>query len=347
MSIIKQSLISKDKYSLKCPYEMTPIGICVHNTYNDAPAKNEASYMKNNNSSTSFHIAVDDVEALQLIPFNRNAWASGDGNGQGNRKHIHIEICYSKSGGNRFIESEKNAVKVIVEILNKYEWGIDRVKKHQDFANKYCPHRTLDMGWNRFLEMIKNEMKGESQSDKPVEKPQANNSPNIKTVAEGKAFVGNRCKELQQKLIKVGYDCGGFGADGMYGKGTHEDLIAFQKKYGLVVDGLAGNNTFKKLDEVIKNMNKPTQKPSTSSGSKYKLIAQKGKCTWNTSVQIREKPSTKAKSVGQYSKRQTVVYDYYVDNEGYRWISWIGGSGKRRYSAVRVLSNNKKYGNCV
>lgn len=93
--------------------------------------------------------------------------------------------------------------------------------------------------------------------------------------------------------------------------------------------------------------NKPTPKPPTASNSGYKLVPQNGKCTWNTSVQIREKPSTKSKSVGQYNKGQTVVYDYYVDNEGYRWISWIGGSGKRRYSAVRVLYNNKKYGNCV
>ena len=29
------------------------------------------------------------------------------------------------------------------------------MKKHQDFRNKYCPHRTLDKGWNGFLQMIK------------------------------------------------------------------------------------------------------------------------------------------------------------------------------------------------
>ena len=90
-------------------------------------------------------------------------------------------------------------------------------------------------------------------------------------------------------------------------------------------------------------------KPSTPkpSGNNWKLVKQNGVCTWNTAVQIREQPSTKSKSVGQYNKGQKVTYDYYVDNEGYRWISWIGGSGKRRYAAVRVLSNNKKYGNCV
>lgn len=100
-----------------------------------------------------------------------------------------------------------------------------------------------------------------------------------------------------------------------------------------------------------KKVTAPSQPPTTSQpkppSNGWKLVKQNGVCTWNTAVQIREQPSTKSKSVGQYSKGQKVTYDYYTDNEGYRWISWIGGSGKRRYAAVRVLSNNKKYGNCV
>ncbi len=143
MSIIKQSLVSSNKYSIKCPYSMTPIGIAIHNTYNDASAANEVSYMKSNNNQVSFHIAVDDKEAIQGLPLNRNSWSCGDGSsGQGNRKHISIEICYSKSGGSRFTNAEKLAAKVVAELLNKYNWGIDKVKAHRDFANKNCPHRT-------------------------------------------------------------------------------------------------------------------------------------------------------------------------------------------------------------
>ena len=154
-----QSLLSSSKYSLKCPYTMTPIGICVHNTSNDAPAKNEVSYMKSNKNSTSFHVAVDDVEAIQVIPFNRNAFAAGDGkNGEGNRKYIHFEICYSKSGGTKFTNAEKRAAKEIAVILKQFGWGINKVKKHQDFSGKYCPHRTLDMGWTRFTKMIQTEL---------------------------------------------------------------------------------------------------------------------------------------------------------------------------------------------
>ena len=35
-----------NKYSIKCPYEMVPEEICVHNTANDATAMAEASYMQ-------------------------------------------------------------------------------------------------------------------------------------------------------------------------------------------------------------------------------------------------------------------------------------------------------------
>lgn len=160
-----QKLISSDKYGIKCPYAMDPIGICIHNTANDASAANEIAYMQRNNNEVSFHIAIDDKEAIQGLPFNRNAWAAGDGNGQGNRKYIHIEICYSKSGGHKFEAAEKRAAQEVAALLKQYGWGIDRVKKHQDFSGKYCPHRTLDMGWQRFLNMIQNELSGSSQEN--------------------------------------------------------------------------------------------------------------------------------------------------------------------------------------
>ena len=143
MSIIKQSLVSSSKYNIKCPYSMKPVGIAIHNTYNDASAVNEISYMKSNNNQVSFHIAVDDKEAIQGLPLDRNSWSCGDGaNGPGNRKHISIEICYSKSGGTRFTNAEKLAAKVVAELLKKYNWGIDKIKAHRDFSNKNCPHRT-------------------------------------------------------------------------------------------------------------------------------------------------------------------------------------------------------------
>jgi len=148
---------------------MNPEFIVVHNTANDASARNEVAYMIRNNDKVSFHYAIDDKEIVQGIPENRNAWHAGDGaNGEGNRKGIAVEICYSKSGGKRFEEAEKLAAKFIAYKLNEKNWGVDRVKKHQDFSGKYCPHRTLDMGWQRFLDMVQvelNKLKEEKRMD--------------------------------------------------------------------------------------------------------------------------------------------------------------------------------------
>lgn len=148
-------MISNDKWSLKCPYTMEPEFVVIHNTANDASAENEVSYMENSNSQTSFHYAVDDKTVIQAIPLNRNSWHAGDGiSGTGNRKGISIEICYSLSGGEKFRMAEKNAAKLTADLLKKYDWGINKVKKHQDFSGKYCPHRTIDLGWDRFIKMV-------------------------------------------------------------------------------------------------------------------------------------------------------------------------------------------------
>lgn len=196
MKIVKK-LVPITKYNRKCPYKMTPTRIVVHNTYNDASARNEIAYMTSNNNEVSFHYAVDDIEVVQGIPENRNSWNAGDGgNGKGNREGIAIEICYSKSGGDRFIKAEKNAVELIVDILKRYGWGIDKVTKHQDYSGKYCPHRTLDMGWKRFIGMIEDELEG----DKPVKK---SIDEIAKEVIQGKWGNGITRKN---KLKKAGYD---------------------------------------------------------------------------------------------------------------------------------------------
>lgn len=155
--IIKK-IVPSSKYDIKCPFEMKPTRIVVHNTANDASARNEIAYMTNNDYETSFHYAVDDVEIVQGIEEDRNAWHAGDGNGVGNREGIGIEICYSLSGGERFDKAEDNAADLIVDIMNRYGFSIEQVTKHQDYSGKYCPHRTLDKGWERFINKIQNRL---------------------------------------------------------------------------------------------------------------------------------------------------------------------------------------------
>lgn len=240
---IRQMLVDSSKYNLKCPNKMTPKFLIVHNTANDASANNEISYMRTNNSSTSFHIAVDDIEAVQGIPFDRNSWNAGDGtNGNGNRNGIAIEICYSKSGGDKWEKAKTNAVELIVQLLNQYGWGIEQVKKHQDFSGKYCPHRILDEGWEGFLNRIREKL-GQASVETPTV---PNENQNTDIYNDG---LVNCIYDIQEWLNRH-YNTG-LALDNIYGTKTKAALIKglqteLNKQYGkgLAVDGIWGPKTY-------------------------------------------------------------------------------------------------------
>ncbi|MGX4600232.1 peptidoglycan recognition protein family protein [Faecalimicrobium sp. JNUCC 81] len=164
--IINQNLVSKSKYNIKCPYSLKPEYITVHNTDNTASAKDEVGYMIRNNKQISFHVAVDDREAIQGIPFNRNAWAAGDGkNGTGNRKSIHVEICKNKLGANNitFKKCEDNAVKVCAQLLKEFGLGIDKLRSHRNWSGKNCPSTT---NFDNFKSRVEKELKSMTQAKK-------------------------------------------------------------------------------------------------------------------------------------------------------------------------------------
>lgn len=263
---LRQLLVAGNKYSIKCPYQMVAASITVHNTANDAPAENEVKYMIGNDNKVSFHIAVDDKEAVQGIPLDRNAWHAGDGNGAGNRSSIAIEICYSKSGGERFTKAEKNAAELIASMLKERGWGIDKVKKHQDWSGKYCPHRTLDLGWERFLNLIRGYL-GQStvptpQPSKPTPPPQKKDKVTVdgrwginttketqrflKTIVDG---VVSRQPSSNRKYLKNAFtDSWQFTSN--Y-KGGSAMIKALQRLIGAKVDGFFGKESVKALQRFL------------------------------------------------------------------------------------------------
>ncbi len=166
---IKKINCPAEQIAIKCPFKRTPTCIVIHNTANDADAENEIAYMHRNDLETSFHYAVDDRQIIQGIDLDRNAWHAGDGRGKGNMEGIGIEICYSKSGGERFRAAQENAAELTASLLRQYGWGLDRVTKHQDYSGKNCPQRTLeDYGWDYFLDRVRAYL-----NEKPAKKPSA------------------------------------------------------------------------------------------------------------------------------------------------------------------------------
>ena len=68
-------------------------------------------------------------------------------------------------------------------------------------------------------------------------------------------------KDLQTALGRLGHDPNGI--DGKYGQGTYNAVAAFQKANGLTVDGQAGPNTMKKIQELLQGQ-KPKDADATA-----------------------------------------------------------------------------------
>ncbi|MEC3882631.1 N-acetylmuramoyl-L-alanine amidase [Halobacillus sp. HZG1] len=62
---------------------------------------------------------------------------------------------------------------------------------------------------------------------------------------------GAQVKQLQEDLLFLGYDLGGYGADGSFGPATEKALKQFQKDQKLKQDGIYGPNTKAAMDDAV------------------------------------------------------------------------------------------------
>lgn len=143
------------QYPLKSPYAMTPAGIVVHNTAGTASAREEAAAMIASAAATSFHVVIDEAEAVECIPFARNAWHAGDGAaGYANRRLIGLEIARSMdTASDRFDQAEANAALYIAHVCRQYGWTSAQLHQHNWYSNTACPHRTKTH-WQTFLKQV-------------------------------------------------------------------------------------------------------------------------------------------------------------------------------------------------
>lgn len=130
------------------------IGITNHNTANTAPTAGDelhAKWLQNvekaDEQYVSVHLFVDQDSITQTVPLNEVCYHAGDGNGNGNRKTISIEICENAN----LQQAEENAKKLNAALLLTYPNL--KIFKHQDWSGKYCPHVILDRpnGWANFV----------------------------------------------------------------------------------------------------------------------------------------------------------------------------------------------------
>jgi len=142
---------------------MSPQYITIHSTGNlKSTARNERAWLTNpaNKVTASWHICVDEKEAVEAIPLNEVAWHAGDGgSGTGNRRSISIEICES---GDR-AKTLENAIKLTAKLLHERGWGVDRLRRHYDWSGKICPRIMQPnnwAGWKQFKKDVAKELTG-------------------------------------------------------------------------------------------------------------------------------------------------------------------------------------------
>lgn len=144
-------------------------GITVHNTSNWSNGANaiaHANLLRNGwkYNYTSWHYVIDKDYAVRCIPESETAWCAGDGNGDGNRKTINIEICDNQDGN--IYQATENAVALCADILMRH--GIYNVNghlfQHNYWTGKDCPYdirRGNPYDWGTFCSKVQQKINGQ------------------------------------------------------------------------------------------------------------------------------------------------------------------------------------------
>lgn len=120
---------------------------------------------------------------------------------------------------------------------------------------------------------------------------------------------GDDVKELQTNLIRLGYDCGAWGADGDFGDATEMAVRAFQKANDLVVDGKFGPKSLEAMEKLIGELEVTVESPK-----KVRIVG--GNCY------VRQGPGTNYDQRGVAFEGEQLPFGGKIDDES-KWISVI------------------------
>ena len=104
----------------------------------------------------------------------------------------------------------------------------------------------------------------------------------------GSGSKGQEVKDLQAKLVKLGYDLGDYGTnkdgiDGEYGNATVKAVLAFQQKNNLDATGVVNEETLKAIEAVLNNtapeLNTPEVETPIQDNNQNQIALKPG--SWN------------------------------------------------------------------
>lgn len=311
-------------------------------------------------ASCNYGIAKDGKVALIVEEENRSWCTSSNANDQ---RAITIEISSEKTAPyemntvayNKFIDlcvdiCKRNGKKKLLWFGDKnkslnYKPKSDEMilTVHRWFANKSCPGDWLYNRLDNVAKEVTERLGGKSTnvstntSSKETVSTSSTKKEEKKTCL-GLGDKGTEVKELQKKLIACGYSCGSAGVDGDFGQDTLDALKKFQKAYNLVVDGLAGEKTLTKLDEVYK------KKTTSSSTSKIKIDSasyfnKKYAKTYKTTANLNMRSGAgvaKKKVLTIPKGKEIKCFGYYSKSLGVVWLL-VQYNGQTGFCSIKYL----------
>lgn len=191
--------------------------------------------------------AIDVCNNIAALGFNNRGVKAGTGLYVIRRtkaKSMLIEVCFvDTEDANKYLEVGYKAIaKAIVDALDNHISSSPAVDTNTSSTSQ-TQSTTVNTG-NDWVRRLQQECNNQGFSKQVVD-----GIPGPATLAGcptlKKGAQGNITKLLQEKLVKLGYNTN--GVDGIFGSGTHSAVREFQKTRGLAVDGIVGQNTWRKL----------------------------------------------------------------------------------------------------
>ena len=202
-------------------YDMDPEYVTIHNAASPWGGKalhnyNTRSIETSCDGVKSWHLSCAEDGVYQALPFTINAWHAGDGgDGPGNRESVGIEIARDLSQDTGlYAQAEAMGAKAAACVLYSLGLGVDRLRKHQDWSGKYCPHRILREGrWEAFkseVGLYLKDIKGASSVHvaAPVEPLVPDTKKVFYRVQVGSFYTYRQADDHRNKMIRLlGQDC--------------------------------------------------------------------------------------------------------------------------------------------
>lgn len=235
-------------------------------------------------------LADGTVATVQTMPWDYRPWGCGSGSrGSCNNGWIQFEICEDALTDKAYFEAvykeaceltaylckmfslnpkdsvSFNGVSVPVILCHQDSYKLGLGSNHGDVYNWFNKY-------GKTMDNVRNDVAALMTSSGTIipNSPQTSTTINLSSSCLGKGDNGPEVEQLQKNLIKLGYSCGSWGADGDFGNDTKKAVIKFQKEHGLGADGLVGPLTQAAIKTALEKLT-PASKPISSTNEIYRI----------------------------------------------------------------------------